>query len=123
MASILPDVRIGDKERDAAARELAEHYTAGRLESGEFESRLELANRAKTQTELDALMRDLPGRPGRDSRHGWPLPRLPLVFVIAAIAVVAVAVTRAGGPPPFFLIPLVWLFVVRPWRRRWPPYA
>lgn len=123
MASILPDVRIGDKERDAAARELAEHYTAGRLESGEFESRLELANRAKTQTELDALMRDLPGRPGRDSRHGRPLPRLPLVFVIAAIAVVAVAVTRAGGPPPFFLIPLVWLFVVRPWRRRWPPYA
>ena len=108
-------IRIGDSERDAAARELAEHYAAGRLESGEFESRLELANRAKTRGDLVALMRDLPGRERPRSRPGWR-PPVPIAEVVVVVAVAGVIVTR-GVSPPFFLIPLFWLFVVRPWRR------
>jgi hypothetical protein len=55
-----PDVRIGDAERDAAARELREHWSLGRLDAEELEERLETAYRAKTRRELDALIADLP---------------------------------------------------------------
>lgn len=110
-------IRIGDAERDVAARELAEHYAAGRLDSDEFESRLELANRARTRGDLVALMRDLPGRQRSRPRRSGGRPHVPVLLVVAAVAIATTFVLR-GGPPPFFLIPLFWLFVFRPWRRR-----
>jgi len=114
-------IRIGDAERDAAARELSEHYAAGRLDSDEFESRLELANRAKTRGQIDALMRDLPGRQRRSGRshvaHAWPL--VPTIAVVALVGVL-LSISIGRGGPPFFLIPIIWFLVIRPLRRgRW----
>ena len=59
---ILPSVRIGTPERDAAVAALDTHWHAGRLDPGEHERRTTLAQAARTRTELDALFADLPDR-------------------------------------------------------------
>jgi hypothetical protein len=53
-------MRIGDADRDAVARELREHWSLGRLDAEELETRLETAYRAKTRGDMDALIADLP---------------------------------------------------------------
>ena len=57
-------MRIGDAERDAAAADLGEHFTAGRLNLEELHERLEEVFAAKTFGQLARIMSDLPG-PGR----------------------------------------------------------
>jgi hypothetical protein len=57
-------MRIGDAERDAAAADLGEHFTAGRLSLEELHERLEAVFAAKTFGQLARIMSDLPG-PGR----------------------------------------------------------
>jgi Domain of unknown function (DUF1707) len=57
-------MRIGDAERDAAAADLGEHFTAGRLTLEELHERLEAVFAAKTIGQLARIMSDLPG-PGR----------------------------------------------------------
>ena len=57
-------MRIGDAERDAAAADLGEHFTAGRLSIDELHERLEAVFAAKTFGQLARIMSDLPG-PGR----------------------------------------------------------
>ncbi len=57
-------MRVGDAERDAAAADLGEHYTAGRLTLDELHERLEAVFAAKTFGQLARIMSDLPG-PGR----------------------------------------------------------
>jgi hypothetical protein len=57
-------MRVGDAERDAAAADLGEHYTAGRLTLEELHERLEAVFAAKTVGQLALIMSDLPG-PGR----------------------------------------------------------
>jgi Domain of unknown function (DUF1707) len=57
-------MRIGDAERDAAAADLGEHFTAGRLTLEELHERLEAVFAAKTFGQLARIMSDLPG-PGR----------------------------------------------------------
>jgi hypothetical protein len=59
---ILPSVRIGTPERDAAVGALDAHWHAGRLDPGEHERRTTLAKAARTRSELDALFADLPDR-------------------------------------------------------------
>jgi hypothetical protein len=68
-------IRIGDAERDEVARQLREHYAAGRLTSEEFDERLEACLAARTTGDLQRLTEDLPrlGRapaPKRE-RAGW----------------------------------------------------
>jgi hypothetical protein len=59
------EMRVGDAEREATAAELREHYASGRLTLDELNQRLDQAFAAKTRSDLDALMRDLPSaRPG-----------------------------------------------------------
>ncbi|WP_432946943.1 DUF1707 SHOCT-like domain-containing protein [Kribbella sp. CA-253562] len=55
------NVRIGDREREAAVKRLGEHYEAGRLSSEEHAERIDAALQAKTAGELAALFADLPG--------------------------------------------------------------
>jgi hypothetical protein len=63
-------LRIGDRERDAVAAELQEHYAHGRLTLDEFNQRLDALFAAKTQDDLSRLTADLPHvRSG-----GAPLP-------------------------------------------------
>jgi hypothetical protein len=75
---ILPSVRIGTPERDAAVAALDAHWHAGRLDPGEHERRITLAKAARTRAELDALFADLPDRvaprlpaPGHEVMPGW----------------------------------------------------
>lgn len=74
-------MRIGDAERDAAAADLGEHFTAGRLSLEELHERLEEVFVAKTFGQLARIMSDLPG-PGRLpglarlARH-QPMPGMP----------------------------------------------
>lgn len=70
-----PGLRIGDREREAVAAELQEHYAHGRLTLEEFNQRLDAAFAAKTQSDLSRTTYDLPhvrsaGTPLPSSR--WP---------------------------------------------------
>ncbi len=58
-----PHLRVSDQEREQAASEIREHYAAGRLDSAEFEERVQAAYGARTQRELNALSADLPALP------------------------------------------------------------
>jgi Domain of unknown function (DUF1707) len=55
-------MRVGDAERDAAAADLGEHYTAGRLTLEELHERLEAVFAAKTFGQLARILSDLPGQ-------------------------------------------------------------
>jgi Domain of unknown function (DUF1707) len=56
-------LRVADDDRERLSGELREHMVAGRLTAEEFEERLDLAYRAKTRADLDALRADLPMSP------------------------------------------------------------
>jgi DUF1707 SHOCT-like domain len=58
-----PHLRVSDQEREDAASAIREHYAAGRLDSTEFEERVQAAYGARTQSELSALSADLPALP------------------------------------------------------------
>lgn len=65
-----PSLRIGDREREATAAELREHFAHGRLTLEEFNQRLDAVFAAKTQRDLTRITADLPHvRTG-----GAPLP-------------------------------------------------
>ena len=58
--------RIGHAERERVVDELRRHAGEGRLDLDELEQRLEAALSARTQSDLEPLLADLPGpRPGR----------------------------------------------------------
>ena len=54
------ELRIGDRERDAAVTALGEHYVAGRLTKDEYDERSAVAWRARTNSDLAPLFVDLP---------------------------------------------------------------
>ena len=57
------ELRASDDDRERVAREIREHYAAGRLDEDELNERLEAAYAARTAGELDALRADLPALP------------------------------------------------------------
>ena len=93
------DIRVGDRERAAAAERLSTHHAAGRLSVEELEQRLERANAAVFAHDLQALEADLPQRAPRPRPRVWP----PLPFVLIALGV---AGSLAVGHPlvPLFVI-------------------
>lgn len=58
-----PELRVSDEERERAARELREHYAAGRLTEEELDERVQAVYEARTAGELRALRADLPALP------------------------------------------------------------
>jgi hypothetical protein len=66
------NVRIGDADREAVAAQLREHFADGRLTLEELNERLDQAFAAKTKTDLNTVMRDLPHsvRPTADMPYG-----------------------------------------------------
>lgn len=56
-------LRVGDAERDDTAKQLSEHFAAGRLDISEFNDRTAQALGARTRGELDAIVHDLPVLP------------------------------------------------------------
>ena len=100
---ILPSVRIGTPERNAAVAALDTHWHAGRLDPGEHERRTTLAKAARTRTELDALFADLPDRvaprvpaPGHEVVQG----PAPAVRPDAGSRAVRAGPGRDGRAPP-----------------------
>ncbi|WP_308194690.1 DUF1707 domain-containing protein [Pseudonocardia kujensis] len=55
-----PQVRIGNAEREEAAQALAEHFSHGRLDGGEYEERVAQVWAARTLDDLGGLFTDLP---------------------------------------------------------------
>jgi hypothetical protein len=72
------NIRVGDADRDATATQLREHYAAGRLTLDELNERLEQTFTARTGTDLNAVMRDLPSLDGARARAGGPAADSPL---------------------------------------------
>jgi Domain of unknown function (DUF1707) len=105
-------LRAGDRERDAVAEILREQHLAGRLDTEEFQERLDRCYAAKTYSELDDLVADLPRQdPPRPPRRAWSWPAVALVPVLIA------AIAFSHGRLLWLAIPL-FFFVGRPLRWR-----
>jgi hypothetical protein len=59
----LPDLRASDHDREQAAAALSAHYAAGRLDDGELDERLNAVYAARTESDLAAILADLPPLP------------------------------------------------------------
>lgn len=88
-------LRVGDAERDEAARALGDHFASGRLEREEYDERLEQAFAARNGNDLMALFRDMPQPRGAASqvrrhheRRGPRIPFLPVLLVLIGLAIV-----------------------------------
>jgi hypothetical protein len=57
------DLRVSDQQRETAAQELREHFATGRLTQDELDERVQQAYTARTQAQLDGLLKDLPRLP------------------------------------------------------------
>jgi Domain of unknown function (DUF1707) len=104
------DVRVGDRERSAAADRLAAHAAAGRLTVEELEQRVERAHAAVLRRDLDTLLADLP-EPRRAPRVPPAGAPLALAAAVAAALAATVALSLVVGhplPPLFLLLLLVW---------------
>ncbi|MFD0772570.1 DUF1707 domain-containing protein [Streptomonospora algeriensis] len=60
MSESSPRMRVSDADRDRVAKLLQRHFAEGRLESAEFNTRLESAYSARTHADLEPLTADLP---------------------------------------------------------------
>jgi hypothetical protein len=76
--SELPEIRASDAERDAAVVRLREAAAHGRLTLEEFTERMHTAYDARTRTQLDELVQDLPAEapatmpePARRTPRRW----------------------------------------------------
>jgi len=90
---------VSDAERDAAVTELSEHFQAGRLDQAEFDDRTGRALRARTESDLDELLADLPRQPVTQAGPEIPAARAQLPRILLPVLVAAVLVTAAlfGG--------------------------
>jgi hypothetical protein len=101
---------------------LRTHHLEGRLDTSEFQERLERCLQAKTLGQLNALSVDLPGDPERTWRirgiHRTPAWRLTLAAIVVTALIVASALTER---PLFFpAVPLLFFwFRASRWHGGW----
>jgi hypothetical protein len=130
-----PQLRIGDDDRETAARELGEHFALGRITAEEHSERLEQIWAARTQADLTPVFADLPRPasaratpPGRAAWGAWPAPaarsrgwRPPaipfLLKVLIAVIVVALVLSHLSL---LVVALLLYVFGVRRLARRGP---
>jgi hypothetical protein len=87
--------RVSDADREAAVGLLQSHVVAGRLDPDELAERAERAYRAKTVTDLDEALRDLPADRARPQ---WrPASLRPLLLTAAGAGTTAVTAVLDGG--------------------------
>ncbi len=117
-----PQLRASDADREATGERLRRHHADGRLDTEEFQERIDRCYEAKTVGELDELVTDLPPeRPNRDRRWRytrlWPVPLVPILFVIALVSMS----WHHHAFGLFWLIPVLFLIRFCVWRRlrRW----
>ncbi|MBZ5738104.1 DUF1707 SHOCT-like domain-containing protein [Nocardioides mangrovi] len=112
-------LRISDSEREAAAADLGEHYTLGRITTEEHAERLDRIWSARTRGDLASVFADLPALrpaiagPGPVRRRGGR-PR-PAFLVLGIVALVALS---AATHVPFVLLGVAALVVFTVARRR-----
>jgi hypothetical protein len=113
-------VRIGDAERQEAARQLQQHFADGRLTWEELDERLQVAYTARVTDELTPLFADLPDLPppppppatvrsraeGLAARARRRDVRALVLWTLMAAAIVGVLQWH------FVPIVLIWAFVV-----------
>jgi Domain of unknown function (DUF1707) len=95
-----PDLRASDHDRDQTADALRQHYSAGRLDSDEFEQRLNAAYAARTHGELAALSSDLPALP--------PPPPTTMEVARRSLASHELVRNATAGGGAFVLATVVW---------------
>ena len=118
MSDETPAVRASDVEREHTVGVLHQHTISGRLTLEEFAHRLDLAFKARTRPDLEALTRDLPAdsaalerrkrrRPKRftgamfasvERKGRWRLPRFAGLFVAFGDADIDLRTAEIGGP-------------------------
>jgi DUF1707 SHOCT-like domain len=84
-------MRVGDAEREAVGEILRREHVNGRLDAVEFQERLDRSLAAKTYSDLDTLVADLPDdAPPRPRRaRGWtPRPWPLALFVVLVLATI-----------------------------------
>ena len=110
-------LRIGDAERDRAISALGDHFAAGRLNTEEFEQRVDQAIRARFSEDLEPLFVDLPrtAEPNTESqshqRSDATLAWSPVVWfapLIVICAVVAAVILSA----PWLVWMFIWVFLI-----------
>jgi hypothetical protein len=121
-------LRVSDGDRDAAVSELGEHFQEGRLDRDELEDRTGRALRARTGSDLDEILADLPRATRAAARTPAAVrPRPALVpfivpvFVGLALTVTTLIVGGADGwhhPWPLGWA-LWWIVPVMMMRRMW----
>lgn len=104
------DVRVGEPEREATGRRLAEHYAQGRLDHEEYAARLDVVWRARTRRELSAALRDLPRLPDRADPRGSASPRWARVPVVPVL-LVALALSVGTGQH-WWIVAVAWSLAV-----------
>jgi hypothetical protein len=67
MADPSSQLRASDQDREDAARQIREHYAAGRLTEDELGERLDAVYAARTQGDLSNVLVDLPALPATRS--------------------------------------------------------
>ncbi len=119
-------MRASDADREATANVLRRHYTEGRLDSQEYDERIERCYTAKTLAELDELFGDLPRVETRkqESGHVRHAYRPPWRFaVIAPVVIALIVISALTGAHLFWLAWPLFFFVLGPfglfgcWRR------
>ena len=119
--STSPDLLVSDRDRARVGDELRIHYEAGRLTLEEFQERLDELHSARTETQLEAVLRQLPTkRPSvnpRDTR--WRS----LAVQYALVNVVAVLIWAFSGGngefwPKWVLVVTLIMFLRRTYGRR-----
>jgi hypothetical protein len=82
-------VRASDADRERVAGKLRDHAVAGRLTTEELDERSGRAFTARTLSELDGLLIDLP----REGRRGPPPARAALLLLAEGVLWVLVGIT------------------------------
>src|SRR5690242_4426181 len=93
-------LRASDADRAATAELLRRHYAEGRLDTQEFEERIDRCYAAKLLSELPELVADLPREePPEARRHHWRRHPARRLAVFAAIVAALVVVSVLTGAP------------------------
>ncbi len=90
-----PGLRVSDADRAAVADQLSRHYGDGRLSKAEFDERLDQAMNARTQSDLDGLLTDLPGAGAAPAAVLPPPAAPPGRRILAPLLFVAIIITTA----------------------------
>lgn len=105
-----PVIRASDAERYGVETQLQHHYVVGRLTLAELEERVAEAHEARTRSQLDALLRDLPSE-AEDLPSQAVRPKSPTYVIDSRLLIILLCIH-----PPAALV--YWLICQCAARRR-----